>query len=340
MQRENTLICNYRIKKAVGYGGTSTVYDAEDCRTRTRVALKEIDPDSIEERKSAFQKEGDILSRLSHANLPRVYEAFSEGGFLYLALEFVEGKSLEETLFEPDVLSESTVMEWGLQLTRVLAYLHSQNPPIIFRDLKPSNMILTKKGTLKLIDFGIARRYVPGKPMDTLIVGTPGFSPPEQYGRGQTDSRSDIYSLGVTLYQFLSKITLADGMFYLEPIRKLRADVSPQVEKIIARATQIERNKRYQDAEEMGADIQKYMETSASAAPQSVGRSEEVPSPWGPWLQTGFLFLCSLLVLVGLPWALQNFLRMPFHLPQWFPAGGALLSLLVAAGYLMMVRRT
>src|SRR5260221_705965 len=191
----------YPILRNVGQGGMAAVYEALDTRNNVRVAIKEMSQDSLsseelQEAMDSFRFEADTLMRLRHPNLPRVYGRFSEGARHYLVMDFIQGQTLEQRQEAAGgkALAERDVLGWAAQLCAVLGYLHMQRPPIIFRDLKPANIMVTANGQIKLIDFGIARVFAPGRTRDTQVLGTPGFAPPEQYGKAQTDARADIYA--------------------------------------------------------------------------------------------------------------------------------------------------
>jgi serine/threonine-protein kinase len=201
---------------------------------------------------TAFRQEAQMLAKLSHPNLPAVSDYFSEGGKQYLVMEFVDGDTLEDRLARTSgFLDEAQVVDWATQICDVLSYLHSQQPPVIFRDLKPSNIMVDRSGRVKLIDFGIARLFKPGKSGDTQVMGTPGYAAPEQYGKAQTDPRSDVYSLGVTLHRLLTKYDPADTPFNLPQTRSLNPKVSSGMAALIERATRTDATARYQSAREM-----------------------------------------------------------------------------------------
>ncbi len=197
----------YRILREVGQGGFGSVYQARDLRKRGHlVAIKQIDlgllkPREIIEATDAFNREITFLSTLSHPHLPKIYGHFTDASHWYLVMQYIKGQTLEEYLRKSrhGYLPTSQVLKIGLALTDVLGYLHSRRPPVIFRDLKPANILLTNSGHVYLIDFGIARRFAPEKAKDTGPLGSPGYAAPEQYGRAQTDARTDIYALGATL---------------------------------------------------------------------------------------------------------------------------------------------
>ncbi len=202
----------YRMLKQLGTGGFGAVYQAQDLRRNNApVAIKSINlhrlsPEQIIEATDTFNREVGMLSELEHPHLPHIYEHFTYPEHWYLVMDFIEGETLEEYLQkQPDGhLSVTETLQVGIQLCEVLGYLHSQHPPIIFRDVKPANVMRTVTGHLYLIDFGIARRFQPGQKHDTIVLGSPGYAPPEQYGRAQTTVQSDIYSLGATLHFLLT----------------------------------------------------------------------------------------------------------------------------------------
>ena len=203
----------YIIIEMVGQGGMGSVYKAIDKRANSRVvAIKEMCLDHYPNRsqqseaQKLFRREAWILHHLSHRNLPHVYAFFNEGRCFYLVMDFIEGKTLAQLLQEAATgsLPVQEVLRYALQLCGVLSYLHQQTPPIIFRDLKPSNVMVTAKGYIYLIDFGIARVFKQGLTSDTQHFGTPGFASPEQHGDRQTGPRSDLYSLGATLHSCLT----------------------------------------------------------------------------------------------------------------------------------------
>jgi len=204
----------YRIIKQVGKGGFGAVYMAADLPFGNRlVAIKEMSQSGLSqqdlvEATNAFTCEAMMLASLSHHNLPRIYEQFTEMGRWYLVMDFIEGETLEEyaNTTPRGYLPLDETLDIGIQLCTVLDYLHIRFPPIIFRDLKPTNVMRTPNGHLYLIDFGIARHFKPGQTADTIALGSPGYAAREQYSKAQTQTtpRSDIYSLGATLHQLLT----------------------------------------------------------------------------------------------------------------------------------------
>lgn len=203
-----SLLANrYSIIKVVGQGGFGVVYQAQDHKNRKKmVAIKQINiskltPRQIIDATDSYNREVSLLSKLQHKHLPRIYSHFSDAEHWYLVMDFIKGKTLEEYLKEAPngALPLKQVLSIGMQVCDVLQYLHTQKPAIIFRDVKPANLMWGDNGRVYMIDFGIARRFVPGQARDTGPLGSPGYAAPEQYGVVQTTPYTDIYGLGVTL---------------------------------------------------------------------------------------------------------------------------------------------
>ena len=217
----------YFIMSKVGAGGFGSVYKARDIQSGGRlVAIKEVtllglQPQAMIEATTAFQREVSVLSQLDHPNLPHLYEYIQTPGHWYLVMDFIAGETLEEYQSKTPngrlLLSEA--LDIGMQLCLVLDYLHSQQPPIVFRDLKPANIMRTPTGQLYLIDFGIARYFKPGQAKDTVALGSHGYAAPEQYGKAQTTPRADIYSLGAVLHQLLTARDPSEAPFRFQPLR-------------------------------------------------------------------------------------------------------------------------
>jgi len=297
----------YRIVRTLGVGGMGAVYLAQDMRLANRpVAVKEMIPDptaSPAEQAQAqqrFQQEASMLASLDHPNLPRVSDYFTEGGNHYLVMDYIDGDTLEDIANRtPGFFPESQVLNWATQLCDVLTYLHSRQPPVIFRDLKPGNIMVDRSGTVKLIDFGIARLFKPGKPTDTVVFGTAGYAPPEQYGRGQTDARSDIYALGATLHHLLTKHDPAQTPFSLPSVRSLNPSVSPHVEAAVMKAVAYDRTHRFQTASEMKQAI---LGKLPSVPPPPKPTIPVVPPVVQPGLMqriTPFLLVAAVVLLIG-----------------------------------------
>ncbi len=238
----------YVIEGLLGKGGMGAVYRARDTRLNNKLwAVKEMSTarlsttEELRQGVEAFRREAAMLANLSHRNLPKVVDNFEENGREYLVMELVEGQTLSDLLKKSGkALSVDQVVGWGEQLCDVLGYLHSLKPPIIFRDLKPDNIMVDKNGDVKLIDFGIARHFTPGKKSDTMPFGTAGYAPPEQYGKGQTDARSDVYALAATLHQLLTGRDPSQDPFNFPSARQLNPGVpeglSAALQKALANA--------------------------------------------------------------------------------------------------------
>lgn len=243
----------YRIIAKVGEGGFGAVYQAEDSEFGDRmVAVKEmseegLSPEEIVEASGSFKREAFLLANLVHPNLPSIYDYFTEQGHWYVVMDFIEGETLENHLNKASkgYLSVEDVLDIGMQLCAVLDYLHTRNPPIIFRDLKPANMMITPGGSVYLIDFGVARHFKPGKARDTVAFGSPGYAAPEQYGKAQTTRHADIYSLGVTLYQLLSGVDPTTTPFQFAPLQACSTQVIPmELSALIMQMMELDESKR------------------------------------------------------------------------------------------------
>ena len=205
----NTIVGGrYRVVKPLGGGGMKLVYLAEDLRLAARrCALAEVvdnftNPDAQRQAVDAFQREADMLARLNNEHIPRVFDRFSEQNRHYLVMEYIDGATLEEEMKQTGGrLAEARTIDIALQILATLEYLHGLEPPVIYRDLKPSNVMMMTNGQAKLIDFGIARHFQPQQ--NATMIGTQGYAPPEQY-RGKVEQRSDLYALGATMHHALS----------------------------------------------------------------------------------------------------------------------------------------
>jgi WD40 repeat protein/tRNA A-37 threonylcarbamoyl transferase component Bud32 len=248
----------YRIVERIGRGGMGAVYRAQDRQFGDRaVAIKEMSqsglrPEEAAEATEAFKQEAMLLASLLHPNLPRIYDHFSEEGRWYLVMDFIEGESLEQYLARwqrehpegPPGLPIAEVLEIGIQLSSVLGYLHTRQPPIIFRDLKPSNVMRSAEGHVYLIDFGIARHFKPGQLRDTKAFASWGYAAPEQYGKAQTTPRSDIYSLGATLYHLLTGQSPTQAPFRFTALHSYTQPLEYELEKLIMLMVSLDEQQR------------------------------------------------------------------------------------------------
>lgn len=247
----------YRTVSLLGKGGMGAVYRVWDINLNKPAAIKEnLDPSPEAHRQ--FILEAQMLARLSHPNLPRVTDYFSiSGQGQYLVMDFIEGEDLQHMLDRMGAIPEQQALKWVNEVSNALTYLHSQTPPIIHRDIKPANIKINSKGEAVLVDFGIAKIY---DPTLATTVGakavTPGYSPPEQYGSTITDTRSDVYSLGATLYSLLTgqvppeSVHRVTGTARMPSVRFYNQAVNQSVEEAISKATDVTTDKRYQSVGE------------------------------------------------------------------------------------------
>lgn len=246
----------YKITKLIGQGGMGAIYLADDTRFSNRVCvIKEmLDHFTDEEQRaiatSNFLREADMLSSMHHEGIPEVYDRFSEGNRHYLVMEYIQGIDLEQKLEQAsEPFDEKSVLNWAIQICDILSYLHNQKPPIIYRDMKPANIILTKSGKIYMVDFGIARFFNPIK--KGTMVGTQGYAPPEQY-RGLMEPRSDIFALGATMHHLLtSRDPQEEPPFSFPKVRQLNNKISQSTEKLIEKSLEKDASDRYESAEDM-----------------------------------------------------------------------------------------
>jgi hypothetical protein len=256
-----TTLQNYRIVRLVGGGGMAWVYQVEELPAGSgRLwALKELRPQTQDRAEQAvarglFEQEAKLLRDMDHPNIPKIASFFEVDGRAYLVMEFIWGESLEKRLTSTNApLLETDVLKWAIQLCDALQYLHSRKPPIIFRDMKPSNVMVTNTGLVKLIDFGIARTYKIGKKRDTVAMGSENYAAPEQWGKGQTDARSDVYALGATMYHLLANMAPTPAFLPSEPLPLVNYNgaVSRPTVAIIEKSMARDRKQRFQSAPEM-----------------------------------------------------------------------------------------
>ncbi|MBQ7132690.1 MAG: serine/threonine protein kinase [Oscillospiraceae bacterium] len=254
----------YKILSQAGKGGMSVVYMAINEKANKTWAVKEVRKDGVldfEEVKQGLIVETDILKKLKHTNLPSIVDVIEDDETFLIVMDYVEGRSLQETLDEYGAQPQDKVIEWAKQLCDVLGYLNSRTPPIIYRDMKPRNVMLKPDGNLVLIDFGTAREFKEKNLADTTCLGTIGYAAPEQFGgMGQTDARTDIYGLGATLYHLVTGMNPSEPPYEIKPIREINPTLSSGLERIILRCTQRNPDDRYQSAAELMYDLEHYEE--------------------------------------------------------------------------------
>jgi serine/threonine protein kinase len=313
----------YHTVRKLGGGGMGTVYLAEDRRLPGRqCALKEMIPQELPAADrswavQAFQMEAQMLANLSHPGLTRVTDFFGEKDSWYLVMDFIPGETLEDRIerYPEKRIPLSEAMGIIQQLCDVLNYLHQRNPPVIFRDLKPSNVMVTPQDEVKLIDFGIARFFKKGKKSDTTNLGTPGYAAPEQYGgAGQSDARTDIYSLGVLINQMITGYdpSTAPTPFPLPDSASLLPSVPPHIARVISRATQLQPQLRYGNIAELQRDLFNPTMQPPTQGPPGYGATQV--SPTGTQVMPG----------AGPPpsWSGQPHTSYQQTSPQYQPASG------------------
>lgn len=245
----------YKILNVVGKGGMSVVYLAMNERANKQWAIKEVRKDgmqSFEVVKQNLVAETDLLKKLNHPHLPSIIDVIDCDDTFLIVMDYIEGNPLSKALETSGAQNQDDVIEWAKQLCDVLGYLHSRKPPIIYRDMKPSNVMLEPDGNVMLIDFGTAREFKYSSVADTTCLGTQGYAAPEQFGgHGQTDARTDIYCLGATMYHLVTGHNPATPPYEMYPIRQWNPMLSSGLEEIILKCTQRNPEDRYQSCAEL-----------------------------------------------------------------------------------------
>ncbi|MCS7253147.1 MAG: serine/threonine-protein kinase [Armatimonadota bacterium] len=269
-----TLLNNrYRVIKVLGCGGMGAVYLAEDLALYGRkVAIKE-NFDTSQEGRKQFEIEARILATLSHPNLPKVFDFFTAGGKQYVAMDYIAGEDLLNHVEQNGPQGLEEALKWFWQVCDAVEYLHRQSPPVIHRDIKPGNIKIQPDGRAVLVDFGIAKFYRPGQQTTSGAQAvTPGFSPIEQYGKGITDQRSDVYSLAATLYFALTGVTPPEAVERLThnrrliSIRSINPDVTEAVERVIEKALKLHPSERYTSVREFSEALRMAIAQPAQSA--------------------------------------------------------------------------
>lgn len=254
----------YKILNEVGRGGMSVVYLAMNEKANKQWAVKEVRKDgrqNFEVVKQGLIVETDLLKKLRHPSLPSIIDVIDDKDSFLIVMDYIEGNPLSSALEESGAQPQNQVIAWAIQLCDVLGYLHAQSPPIIYRDMKPSNIMLKPDGNLTLIDFGTAREFKEKNLADTVCLGTIGYAAPEQFGRmGQTDARTDIYCLGATLYHLVTGQDPSAPPYEIGPIRQINPALSDGLERIIRKCTRRNPEDRYQSCAELMYALKHYDE--------------------------------------------------------------------------------
>jgi hypothetical protein len=283
LQTGQMLNNRYRIVKLLGQGGFGAVYRAWDTNLSRPCAVKE-NLDTSPEAHRQFSREATVLANLSHPNMPRVTDHFSLAGQgQYLVMDFVDGEDLASKLEKSGPLPLENALHWIVQVADALSYLHSRQPPVLHRDIKPANIRITPAGAqdslgkAMLVDFGLVKVSAPH--MKTTVGAravTPGYAPPEQYGQGTTDTRTDLYALGATLYSLLTNQKPLDSLQRmmgkpLLPISQFNPQIPAQLSKVIERAMSLDSKQRYQSAEDFKAALSVSIPTLPGSAAMLIG---------------------------------------------------------------------
>jgi ABC-type branched-subunit amino acid transport system substrate-binding protein/predicted Ser/Thr protein kinase len=332
----------FRVLDVLGRGGFGAVYRCEDLRLPGKHwALKELvcpEPALIDEARRNFEREAHMLSALRHRSLPVIVDYFSEGESTCLLMEEVEGRTLAQVIEEEGPASEGEALRWALELTRVLDYLHSQDPPVIFRDLKPENVMVADDRHLKLIDFGLARHFDPEKRRDTEAIGSVGYAPPEIWeDAAQTDARSDIYSLGATLY-FVLTGRPPSPVYGTHSLAPYRPDLSTELETLVLRCMDPEPTGRYGSAVEVIRELLlQISRTDDEPGPSGLSLREEVRQEVvrRPQVSSGPVRVAEAEAPDSLP---PGRSQRAVALPTWIPALMTLVTLLFVLGAFLGLR--
>lgn len=259
----------YEILKLIGQGGMSRVYLAMDKRLNKQWAIKEIEKRAKDKNNEIVIQsaiaEANLIKQLDHPAIVRIVDIIDNGDVIYIIEDYIEGETLSSVLETQGAQPQELVIEWAMQICEALEYLHTRKPPIIYRDMKPANVMIKPDGNIKVIDFGIAREYKDQSLADTVSLGTKGYAAPEQFGgKGQTDARTDVYCLGVTLYHLLTGQNPCEPPYEIYPIRHWNPQLSAGLEAIIQKCTQLNPDDRYQSCAELLYALHHYEEYGAA----------------------------------------------------------------------------
>ena len=262
MLEPGTLICaRYQITKLIGRGGMSAVYQARDIATGKLYAIKDVERNGKANNNIVLQSlttEGRMLKQLDNPHLPKIYDIIENSDSFMLVMDFIEGVSLDKVIERNGPQMIEHVYNWGMQICDVFSYLHSQTPPIVYRDMKPANVILQPSGNVMMIDFGTARTQKSNAMQsDTICIGTAGFAAPEQFGGlGESTARTDIFCLGATLYNLITGHSPCDNPKGILPLERWNPQLADSpLNYIISKCTRSDPNERYQTAQELKNDL-------------------------------------------------------------------------------------
>lgn len=290
----------YKILNKIGQGGMSVVYLAMNERANKQWAIKEVRKDGTKDYevvKQGLIAETDILKRLNHPHLPSIIDVIDCDDTFLIVMDYIEGRTLDYWLKKEGAQPQERVVEWAKQICDVLGYLHSRKPPIIYRDLKPSNVMLKPDGKIMIIDFGTAREFKEQSIEDTKCLGTQGYAAPEQYGgHGQTDARTDIYNLGATMYHLLTGHNPSLPPYEMYPIRQWNNALSSGLEEIVTKCTQRNPDDRYQSCAELMYALEHFDELD-------IEYKKKQKRKWGTFVAACSLTAVSLIGCLGFKFA-------------------------------------
>jgi len=277
MLKPGMLICGkYMILEEIGRGGMSRVFLSEDIGTGGRKAIKAISCGSNQSQEQGkghvniglrADTEIDMLKKLSHPGLPKIEEVIENQEEILIVMEHIPGSSLQNQLAEYGAQPKVSVLGWMLQLCDILGYMHTRNPPVIYRDVKPSNIMLAPDGRIMLIDFGAAREYEPSGTEDTVLLGTRGYAAPEQYGgHGQSDPRTDIYGLGATMYHLLSGHDPSKPPYMRHPLSYWNPELPAALVRLVRKCTRADPDERYASCNEISYVLRELLKNEKKPA--------------------------------------------------------------------------
>ncbi|MDT3701471.1 MAG: protein kinase [Thermincola sp.] len=245
----------YKIIRVLGKGGSGQVYLAQNLKIGNYWAVKEVN--TRKQLRTNLLAEVEILKKVNHRCIPRIVDLIERKDYIYIVEDYFDGSSLKDLIKCRELCSAENIIRWGRQLCEILAYLHNLKPnPIIYRDMKPGNIIIDNENNVKLVDLGIARVNHEENDSETLCIGTKGYAAPEQYsGMGHPDNRSDIYGLGATLYHVLTGYNPNQPPYCILPVTQINSALSVEIERIIKKCTSSNPDLRYQRVEEVIADL-------------------------------------------------------------------------------------
>jgi len=269
---EGTVLSNlYRVVKHIGSGAMGQVYLVENIKTGEEFAMKEIMFGSgldYENSQKLFYREAKLMKKFSHPGIPRMRRIFKEKGREYLLMDYMKGENLESILKKSPVINKEEAIRWAIDILDILDYLHTSfKTPVVYKDLKPSNVIINPEGKATLVDFGISRHYKPDQDTDTFRLASPGYMAPEHFsGRGQTSPRTDIYCLGAILYQMLTGRDPTVTPFKFPSMSTLDPSISTELEQVISRAIRLNPAERYETVKEFREKLESLLDSKAYEA--------------------------------------------------------------------------